>query len=224
MANILGKDGNDGDIIIYSSHANTAADPAESHETVADSIQALTALFPGSLGPALSAGSLSVVLASDYSLPTGVNVIGQVIANAGTNLNTSLLAREAGGFLEEIAGAVNGSEVQADIVGPLPTGTNTIGDVGVVKGAMSTGAALVTTAGTPVQLTAVSTTLEEGVTIQWNPDNTGRVYIGGSSVGNNLAAPFVDSSVPIFFVPVGDLSEIYLNADTDGDGVLYLAS
>jgi len=38
------------------------------------------------------------------ALPAGTNSIGQVTANAGTNLNTSLLALEAGGNLATIAG------------------------------------------------------------------------------------------------------------------------
>jgi hypothetical protein len=47
-----------------------------------------------------TAASNAVTLAN--SLPTGVNSIGQVTANAGTNLNTSLLALEAGGNLAAI--------------------------------------------------------------------------------------------------------------------------
>lgn len=46
-----------------------------------------------------SAGTQRVTLATDIALPTGANVIGQVTANAGTNLNTSALALEAGGNL-----------------------------------------------------------------------------------------------------------------------------
>jgi len=49
-----------------------------------------------------TAATNAVTLAN--SLPTGVNSIGQVTANAGTNLNTSLLALEAGGNLATIAG------------------------------------------------------------------------------------------------------------------------
>jgi len=63
------------------------------------------------------------------SLPVGTNSIGQVTANAGTNLNTSALALESGGNLATIAGAVSGTEMQVDVVASLPTGTNSIGQV-----------------------------------------------------------------------------------------------
>jgi hypothetical protein len=42
----------------------------------------------------VSANTQRVVLATDVALPTGTNSIGQVTANAGTNLNTSALALE----------------------------------------------------------------------------------------------------------------------------------
>jgi hypothetical protein len=43
--------------------------------------------------------TVAAVTAITNALPTGANVIGQVTANAGTNLNTSTLALEAGGNL-----------------------------------------------------------------------------------------------------------------------------
>jgi hypothetical protein len=43
----------------------------------------------------VSANTQRVTLATDVALPTGTNSIGQVTANAGTNLNTSALALEA---------------------------------------------------------------------------------------------------------------------------------
>lgn len=67
-----------------------------------------------------SAGSVSVT--SLPSIPAGTNVIGHVIVdsgsitvNAGTNLNTSLLALESGGNLATLAGSVSGSKMQANI-------------------------------------------------------------------------------------------------------------
>lgn len=69
-----------------------------------------------------------------------VTVTGAVTANAGTNLNTSLLALEAGGNLAAAAtslaaldNAVAGNELQVDVVGALPAGTNNIGDVDVAS-------------------------------------------------------------------------------------------
>lgn len=49
-------------------------------------------------------GNLQVDLQT--ALPSGTNSIGEVTANAGTNLDTSLLALETGGNLAAIAGAV----------------------------------------------------------------------------------------------------------------------
>lgn len=51
-----------------------------------------------------ASGNLQVNLQT--AIPTGTNSIGQVTANAGTNLNTSLLALETGGNLATLAGAV----------------------------------------------------------------------------------------------------------------------
>lgn len=48
-----------------------------------------------------------VTLATDVALPTGTNSIGQVTANAGTNLNTSALALESGGNLAAIAASAS---------------------------------------------------------------------------------------------------------------------
>lgn len=54
----------------------------------------------------VSANTQRVVLATDVALPTGTNSIGQVTANAGTNLNTSALALESGGNLADIKTSV----------------------------------------------------------------------------------------------------------------------
>jgi hypothetical protein len=66
-------------------------------------------------------------------------VSGTVTANAGTNLNTSALALEAGNLaaiaasLAVLDNIVSGSEGQIDVITlpALPTGTNTIGRVGL---------------------------------------------------------------------------------------------
>ena len=63
--------------------------------------------------------TVGAVTAITNALPTGANVIGQVTANAGTNLNTSALALDAtltGGTQKAIArGAATGTTVAADI-------------------------------------------------------------------------------------------------------------
>lgn len=69
------------------------------------------------------------------------SIAGTVTANAGTNLNTSALALEAGGNLAAAAtslaaldNAVSGNELQVDVVGALPAGTNAIGKLAANSG------------------------------------------------------------------------------------------
>jgi len=69
------------------------------------------ALF--SLGQQLAAGSLPIVLTA--SQLTTLTPLSSVTANAGTNLNTSLLALESGGNLAMIAGAITASVVQSNV-------------------------------------------------------------------------------------------------------------
>jgi len=63
-------------------------------------------------GQSTMAGSIPVALASNQS---SIPVTGSVTANAGTNLNTSLLALEAGGNLATIAGAITSSKMQTNL-------------------------------------------------------------------------------------------------------------
>lgn len=68
-----------------------------------------------------------------------VTVTGSITANAGTNLNTSALALEATlqsvkTAVETIDNAIAGSEMQVDVVGSLPSGSNTIGNVKLTDG------------------------------------------------------------------------------------------
>lgn len=70
-----------------------------------------------------------------------LTVDGTVTANAGTNLNTSALAVESGGNLASCAtslgtldNAIAGTEMQVDVVGALPAGTNAIGKLAANSG------------------------------------------------------------------------------------------
>lgn len=118
------------------------------------------------------------------NLGTNNDITGSVTANAGTNLNTSALALEAGGNLDEavalltiitadtgnIATAaaaiqtaveildnfVSGNEAQVDIVAPLPAGTNAIGKLAANSGVI-VGAIEIAAAQTLAAVTTVST-------------------------------------------------------------------
>ena len=61
-----------------------------------------------------------------------ITIDGTITADAGTNLNTSALALEAGN-IATVAGAVSGSEMQVDVVAALPAGDNNIGNVDVAS-------------------------------------------------------------------------------------------
>ena len=77
----------------------TAAMAASSPVTIASDDTLVTAIKTSveTLDNAIAGSEMQVDVVAE--LPTGTNSIGQVTANAGTNLNTALLALEAGGNL-----------------------------------------------------------------------------------------------------------------------------
>jgi len=81
-----------------------------------------------------SSGNVNAKIAA--ALPAGTNALGQVTANAGTNLNTSLLALESGGNLAALAGAVTSSKIQvnnAQISGTAMSVNNGATDAGTTR-------------------------------------------------------------------------------------------
>lgn len=86
----------------------------------------------------MSAGRLWTSATVDAALPTGTNSIGQVTANAGTNLNTSALALESGGNL---AGAATSLAILDDWDESDRAKVNVIvGQAGVAGGVGASGA------------------------------------------------------------------------------------
>ncbi len=134
------------------------------------------------VGQAAMASSLPVAIASNQSaVPVSGTffqatqpVSGTVTANAGTNLNTSLLALEAGGNLaaakvdlDTLAGAVSAGKVQATVATALPAGSNVIGHVIVDSGTVTTVSTVtavttVTTVTTVAAVTAITNALPAG--------------------------------------------------------------
>lgn len=122
-----------------------------------------------------------------------LTVDGSVTANAGTNLNTSALALEAGGNLAAAAvslavldNIVSGSEAQVDIVAALPAGNNNIGDVDIASSALPTGAATEATLATRAleaggNLAAAAASLS--VLDDWDETNRAAVNIIAGQVG-----------------------------------------
>lgn len=169
------------------------------------------------LAGAISVSKMQVAVAS--ALPAGTNSIGQVTANAGTNLNTSALALETGGNLATVAaaqgaggtgitqptggsgilgwlsgiyGALTGTLSLSGTVGvsgSLPAGSNTIGAVDQA-GAWSVTAS----AGTNLNTSALA--LETG-------GNLATVATAQGAAGTGIAQPTGGSGI------LGWLSGIY---------------
>jgi hypothetical protein len=86
------------------------------------------------------------------------------------------------------------------------------------------GRAVVTTAGTAVQLTTTPRTIRE-VVITAETDNTGIVVVGDSAV---VAAVATRKGTPLsagdsFTVEVSDLANVFIDATVSTDGVTYTA-
>ena len=77
---------------------------------------------------------------------------------------------------------------------------------------------VITTAGTAVPLSAVSLGFNK-VTIQAKISNTNYIYVGNSSVDNTYVALPGGATIDL---EGGDFNDVYIDADTDGEGVTCL--
>ena len=84
------------------------------------------------------------------------------------------------------------------------------------------GEAFVTTGGTAVALSASRRV--RSVSIRAKAGNTGQVYVGGSDVDSTVNDG-LDAGESISFDSVGwmDLADIFIDADTNGEGVDFYA-
>ncbi len=160
---VLSVDDNGSSLTVDGTVAVTGVSTAANQTTLighVDGIEALLTTIDGDtsnlsvVGGGTEAAAQRVTIASDSTGVLSVDdnggsltVDGSVTANAGTNLNTSLLALEAGGNLAAAAtslgtidNAISGNEMQVDVVAALPAGNNNIGDVDVASSALPTGA------------------------------------------------------------------------------------
>jgi len=80
------------------------------------------------------------------------------------------------------------------------------------------GAKTVGVAGTAEVL--ASETVEHGVTIKAMPSNTGDIYVGDSAVSSSNGYPL--SAGEEIHLKLRDLSKIYLDTATGGEGVKYI--
>lgn len=136
------------------------------------------------------------------ALPTGTNSIGQVTANAGTNLNTSLLATES--KQDNIITAIN-------TISGLQISTNMEGG-----GKISVGT-------TAVEVTFTGTT--KSIILSADSSNTGELYVGKSNVtsaganaiafilpGEMLRFSYDDVTNPVYIVASAASQNFYKGA------------
>lgn len=113
-----------------------------------------------------------------------------------------------------------------DIASALPAGDNNIGNVDVATlpappSAFFSGTKAVAAAGTQEAL-ASAQTLTKGVTIKALSANTGTVYVQVS--GATAGAGFQLAAGEEVFIAVADLATVFLDVETTGEGVSYIAS
>lgn len=95
-------------------------------------------------------------------------------------------------------------------------GTISVDVVGATS--LGDGAKTVTTAGTRVQLSAISVpTLR--ITVRANSANTGYVYVGGSTVSSTSGIYLGPQDS--LLLAVGNLNAVYIDADVNGEGVKF---
>ena len=87
--------------------------------------------------------------------------------------------------------------------------------------AIYNGQKTVTTAGTREAL-ASSQAIVSGVLIKALAANTNDVYVGNASVSSSNG--FVLDAGEEVFIEIANLATVYLDVDTDGEGVSYIAS
>ncbi len=155
---------------------------------------ASTAAKQPALGTAGTA-SADVITVQGVASMTALKVDGSAVTQpvSGTITETNSAAIKAA--VETIDNAISGSEMQVDVVGALPAGTNAIGklsansgvDIGDVDVTSSVSSTLdhgsnLDIDTTAEQITTTSFASKFGVTVKAAADNTGTVYIGNSDV------------------------------------------
>jgi len=107
--------------------------------------------------------------------------------------------------------------VQVDANGYLQTDVLTVSLPSTVYNGQKT----VTTNGTAEAL-ASSQALSAGVLIKALADNTNDVYVGDSSVDSSNG--FVLAAGEEVFIEIDNLASVYIDVDTNGEGVSYIGS
>lgn len=193
-------------------------------------LQRITTLI-GLLPTALGAGGGLKVDGSGTALP----VSGTVTANAGTNLNTSSLALEAGGNLAAIFARLarygTAGTPSADVIsvqGVLGGTAQPISNSDITAIANNTksgssvynGKTVIATDGTAIVL--ASNQAVTGVQLIALSSNLGLIYVGNSGVTSSNGLQLQPGAgVP---VNANNLNLLYINGANVGDGVTYIAT
>lgn len=85
-----------------------------------------------------------------------------------------------------------------------------------------TGQKTVTTAGTPVQLTASTRPLSEGVLIRAKAANNGYIYVGFGASGVSSTLGYELSPGESTLVPVKRADGIWIDSSVSGEGVCFM--
>ena len=119
---------------------------------------------------------------------------------------------------------VKNSSLTVSITGSLPAGTNNIGKVDInsqpIPSTVYNGQKTVTTAGTAEAL--ASSTAVKSVVKKALYSNTGKVYVGNSSVGSGNGFELEPGDA--VGIEIDDLSKIYIDVEVSGEGVSYIAT
>lgn len=78
----------------------------------------------------------------------------------------------------------------------------------------------VTTSGTGVALASSSTPVNQGVWIKALQGNSGFIYVGLNGVATSTGYQ-LDAAESVF-IPIADLSTIYIDCSVNGEGVSYI--
>lgn len=182
----------------------------------------------------ITACNTGAVTVAASALPTGAATAAKQDTLIGHVDGVEALLTTIDGDTSGLAGCVSGTELQVDVVGSLPAGTNAIGklaansgvdigDVDVTSTVLPTvtsignGAKDVTTAGSAVAL-AGSTACKK-VFISSKDTNTGKIFIGGSDVSASSGC-FIYPGGSIT-LEISNLSSVYIDSAVNGEGVQF---
>lgn len=210
----------DGSAVTQPVSGTVTANLSATDNAVLDTIDAVLDTINAKLVTGTDIGDVTINNASGAA---AVNIQdgGNTITVDGTVAVTSSDITSIKTAVETIDNAISGNEMQVDVVGALPAGTNAIGKTGHDITGIGHGVTTVTTAGTDVALAA--STVCKKVIIQSQTDNTGLIAIGTSGVDATIATGTGVLLYPgdAIEIEIDNLADVYLDSTVNGEGVRY---